>query len=196
MGSPSEADKDYELVQRIQAGDSSAFDAMVIQYQSLVTGLLYRFSSQPADLEDLVQEAFIKLWRGIPSWKPDRPFVHWLKRVTVRVGLEYCRRQQRSPLTLTLPHQEGETDPLKNLSCDSSQNNEQARQSLEQAQFLLSTLPPDDQALLTLLYLNNMPLNEVAEHFGWSKANAKIKAFRARKRLKNTLKNYEYRFEK
>jgi len=196
LGSPSDAEKDIALVQRIQAGDSSAFNIMVIQYQSLVTGLLYRFSSQPADLEDLVQEAFIKLWRGIPSWKPDRPFVHWLKRVTVRVGLEYCRRQKRSPLAQTLPHQEGETDPLINLPCDSSLNNDLARESLEQAQFLLSTLPPDDRALLTLLYLNEMPLNEVADHFGWSKANAKIKAFRARNRLRNTLKQYGYRYKK
>ena len=113
LGYSSNAEEDIKLVQRIQAGDSSAFDTMVTKYQSLVAGLLYRFASQPADLEDIVQEAFLNVWRGIPNWQPDRPFEHWLKRVTVRVGLEYCRRQKRSPLALSQSPQEGETDPLE-----------------------------------------------------------------------------------
>ena len=190
----SNASLDVEaLVQRIQSGDTVAFDELVLHFQSLVTGLLYRFTSRPADLEDLVQETFIKIWRGIPKWKPDRPFEHWLKKVTVNSGLEYCRKQKRSPVDLS--HKNGDEFDLSTLS-EPSSNQAEYQQSLEEAQHLLSTLPPEDQSLLTLLYLQDMSLNEIAEHFGWSQSNAKIKAYRARNRLKKTLTKHGYQFNK
>lgn len=187
-------ERDLALVERIQSGDTDAFEIMVLEYQSLVTGLLHRFASRPADLEDLVQEAFLRIWKGIPRWKPERPFEHWLKRVTVRTGLDYCRRQKRSPLNRTLETGPG-SDPLDEIPSASAANEEQARQSLEEAQHLLSLLPPDDRALMTLHYLNEMPLAEIASHFGWSLANAKVRSFRARNRLRKLLKDHGYRFE-
>lgn len=189
---PSEPE-DNEIIARIQAGDANAFDMIVTRYQSLVAGLLHRFAVRPADLEDLVQEAFLDIWRGLPGWKPDRPFSHWLKRVTVRAGLEYCRKQKRSPLSRAAgPESEA---ALENLPGENASQAADFQHSLEEAQFLLAALPAEDQALLTLLYLNEMPLSEIAGHFGWSLANAKIRAFRARNRLKKVLKSHGYRFD-
>jgi RNA polymerase sigma-70 factor (ECF subfamily) len=70
-----------------------------------------------------------------------------------------------------------------------------ARHAADEARFILSHLPPDDRALLTLLHLNEMPLAEIAGHFGWSRAKAKIKAFRARQRLRTILARHEYTLE-
>lgn len=198
MESPAADDEeDCKLVRQIQAGDDSAFDAMVLKHQSLVTGLLHRFAPDRADLEDLVQDAFLRIWRGIPDWKPERPFVHWLKTVTVRVGLEFCRRQKRSKVDLYEDRNSSSDSGfnIDQLPAEDWSTAERARQSLETVRELLSLLPPDDRALLTLLYLNEMPLNEIAGHFGWSLANAKIKAYRARKRLRTTLKSHGYRID-
>ncbi len=189
QSSPSD-DRDIAVIERIQAGDTEAFESLVMEYQSLVTGLLYRFAPSRTDLEDLVQEAFLRVWKGIPGWRPDRPFVHWLKRVTVRTGLDFCSRQRRSPLARS----ETGMESLDHLASPDS-TEEDPRESLEEARHLLSYLPPQDRALLTLLYLNEMPLAEVADHFGWSMANAKVKAFRARNRLRKTLKTHGYEFE-
>lgn len=187
-------ERDLALVERIQSGDTEAFETMVLEYQPLVTGLLHRFASRKADLEDLVQEAFLRIWKGIPGWKPERPFEHWLKRVTVRTGLDHCRRQKRSPLNRTLDAGTG-SDPLDEIPSASAASDEQARQSLEEAQYLLSLLPSDDRALMTLHYLNEMPLAEIADHFGWSLANTKVRSFRARNRFRKLLKDHGYRFE-
>jgi len=176
-------DPDTPLVLRAQAGELDAFDVLVAKHQSTVTALLYRFAPGRADLEDMVQETFVRAWRGLANWRPDKPFVHWLKRVAVNVGLDFCRSRKRTPFG-RLAEDDGAL--LENLP---------ARQPAEtggDARKLLAQLPPEDRALLTLLHIEQMPLAEIAEHFGWSRANAKIKAFRARRRLQRILKKNGY----
>lgn len=181
-------DVDLPLVRLAQTGDLDAFDQLVQKHQSGVTALLFRFAPNRADLEDLVQEAFLHAWRGLPSWKPEKPFLHWLKRVSIRTALEFCRKRKRTPFHhLASPEQQ----PLENLPANATAA-EAAQGAHEEAQFLLQQLPPEDRTLLTLLHMDEMPLAEIAEHFGWSKANAKIKAFRARNRLRAILERYGY----
>ncbi|MDZ4288484.1 MAG: RNA polymerase sigma factor [Prosthecobacter sp.] len=185
------ADPDLSLIRQAQAGDMEAFDQIVLRHQSTMTALLHRFVHTRADLEDLVQETFVKAWRGLPAWEPEKPFVHWLKRIAVRCGLEFYRRQQRSPLSrLAQPTADGR-DPLDDLPADTLEADQQ-RGALGEAQFLLSHLQAEDRALLTLLHLEQMPLAEIAQHFGWTRINAKVKAFRARQRLKTLLKRHGY----
>ncbi len=187
-------DEDLPWVQRVQFGDMEAFDLIVAKYQSSMTALLHRFAPNRADLEDMVQETFVRAWRALNGWKPDKPFVHWLKRIGVRVGLDFCRKRKRTPFARLLESGGTGQDPLDMIAVSESSDNS-ARHSADEAQFILSHLPPDDRALLTLLHLNEMPLAEIAEHFGWSRANAKIKAFRARQRLRTILARHDYTLE-
>lgn len=186
-------DPDLPLIRLAQAGDMEAFDQIILRYQSTMTALLHRFAPARADLEDLVQETFVKAWQALPSWMPEKPFLYWLKRIAIRCGLEFYRRRQRSPLSrLVQPMPDGR-DPLADLPADTAAA-DQHRGALGEAQFLLSHLPPEDRALLTLLHLEQMPLAEIAQHFGWTRINAKVKAFRARQRLKTILKRHGYEF--
>lgn len=157
----------------------------------MITGLLYRFAPDRADLEDLVQDTFVRAWKGLPRWAPHKPFFHWLKRIAVNVGLDFCKRQARKPLGNVADNSDAH---LARLSTDPSAE-EARRTAVEQAQSLLRHASPEDRTLLTLLYLAEMSMAEVAEHFGWSRANAKIKAYRARKRLKSILEKHEYRLD-
>ena len=184
---PSE-DEDLPLVRRAQAGDLEAFDDLVKKHQKMMTGLLYRFAPDRADLEDMVQDTFLRAWKGLPRWNPDKPFLHWLKRIASNVGLEFCRRQKCSPFGHLAHPEEQRFDSLAaNPSLE-----DDARGAVEEAQFLLAQVPAEDRALLTMLYLNEMPLAEIAGHFGWSSAKAKIKVFRARNRLKTILATHGY----
>ena len=178
-------DDDLVHVRRAQAGDLDAFDELVRRHQSVITAMLHRFASNRADLEDMVQETFVRAWRSLGGWKPDKPFVHWLKRIAANMGLEFCRKHQRTPFA-RLVERDDEHDPLENLP------HTPAQRDLGEAQFILSHLPPDDRALLTLLHLEEMPLAEIATHFGWSRVKAKVKAFRARQRLKSLLHQHGY----
>ncbi len=184
---PHDADDDLPWVRRAQAGDIEAFDTLVTRHQSAMSALLFRFAPNRADLEDLVQETFVRAWRALAGWRAEKPFLHWLKRIAVRVGLDYCRSQRRSPLAR--PVEMGAADPLEGLAAPDPAS---APCAAAEVQAILAQLPPDDRALLTLIHLNEMPLAEVAEHFGWSRPNTKIRAFRARLRLKALLKRHGY----
>lgn len=182
-------DDDLVHVQKAQAGNLDAFDLLITRHQSIVTAILHRFAANRADLEDMVQETFVRAWRALPQWRPDKPFLHWLKRIAANIGLEFCRKHQRTPFSRLAPHHEN-SDPLDQIASESSSF--PAQRDLGEVQFILSHLPPEDRALLTLLHLNEMPLTEIAAHFGWSKVKAKVKAFRARQRLKSILTQHGY----
>ena len=183
---PSEAlDPDLEFILLAQAGDLDAFDTIVLRHQSLIAAVLHRFARNLTDLEDLVQETFLKAWNALPKWKPEKPFIHWIKRIAVTTGLEDCRKRKHSPLNTALDFAEA-----SNLISD--EKDAEARDALDEAQVLLSELPPEDQMLLTLIHLNGMTMNEIAGHFSWSRANAKIKAYRARKKLNKVLTKHGY----
>ncbi|TDU73047.1 RNA polymerase sigma-70 factor (ECF subfamily) [Prosthecobacter fusiformis] len=186
-------DPDVLLIQQAQMGDMDAFDEIVRRHQPGMTALLHRFAPATADLEDLVQETFVKAWHALPTWQPEKPFLHWLKRIAVRTGLEFYRRCQRSPFSrLVEPSADGR-HPLDAVPAGNP-DGQQAADALEEAQYILSFLSPEDRALLTLLYLEQMPLSEIAQHYGWSRINAKVKAFRARKQLQSLLKRHGYEF--
>ncbi len=175
-------DPDLELVRRARDGDALAFGELVEKYQPIITSMLHRFAASHADLEDLVQESFIKAWRALPKWEPRQPFAHWLRRISARTGLDYCRRRKRSRIT-----------PVEHLpeTIDTA-STDTAREALDEARQLLGRLPADERALLTLLYLHGMTIDEAADHFGWTTAKTKIRAFRARQLLRRTLKNHGY----
>lgn len=178
-------DDDLPLVQRAQAGELDAFDELVAKYQSAMTALLFRFAPGRADLEDLVQDTFVRAWRGLSRWKPEKPFVHWLKRIAVRVGLEFCRRHQRSPFS----RMNADETAIEQMADEGAAGGQEAA---DEVQFILAQVPPDDRALLTLLYLEEMPIAEIAQHFGWSVVNTKVKALRARRRLRVILERPGY----
>ncbi len=191
---PSQPDEDLALILEAQAGKPEAFEELVEKHQSSMTALLHRFAPQRADLEDLVQETFLKAWRGLPNWQPRQPFIHWLRKIAVRVGLEACRRQSRSALSR---RQEGTADlpdPLENIADPGASPHPAgtAALALEEIHFFLAQLPPGHRAVLTLLYLEEMSIAEIAALLDWSITNTKIKAFRARHSLRNLLKHHGY----
>lgn len=174
-------DPDLTLALSARDGDTSAFGELVGRHQAMLAGLLHRFSVTSADLEDMVQDTFIKAWRALPDWEPRQPFSHWLKRIGVRTGLEFCRKNRRSRIDFRSEPPDAEAAP------------ESPAEALGEAQALLAMLPPEDRALLTLIHLDGMSMEEAASHFGWSRANAKIKAFRARHSLRKILERHGYR---
>ena len=179
------ADPDLNLALSARDGDTDAFGQLVERHQSMLAAILHRFAKSTADLEDMVQDSFIKTWNALPDWQPQQPFVHWLKRIAVRTGLEYCRKQKRSPI-----------DYLAVLPESSAPRDQDSPNSaLDEARVLLSHLSAEDQVLLTLVHLHGMSMEEAADHFGWSRAKAKVKAFRARKSLQKTLLKLGYRNE-
>jgi len=184
-------DADTALVRRAQRGDRLAMDTLVLRYQPDVARLLWRFARNRTDLEDLVQETFLRIVRGLHGWRADRPFSHWVNRVAANTGRDFCRRQnvRRRWLAETRPPGDDGEAPLPEAVDPGG--DPAARAAADEVKALLAGLPPDDRALLTLHHLEGWDLAHIARQFGWTVTATKLRAWRARNRLRALLTERE-----
>jgi RNA polymerase sigma-70 factor, ECF subfamily len=180
---------DEQLVVRARDGDLSAFDELVIRHQGMISRCLFRFCPHQSDLEDLVQDSFIKAYRKLHLWKPTAPFENWLRRIAYNTGHDYFRRSKRTPTSLSALGEESNELLLGRI--EDRSNIQEDYQITEQVQQLLSELPADDRLLLTMHYLEERPLAEVAEVTGWTLSKTKVKSFRAKNKLRKLLNRYD-----
>ena len=185
---PDSGPGDEALAAAAQTGDRAALDALVRRHHAEVTRLMWRFVRRPADLDDLVQEVFVRLVRGLPRWRADRPFLHWLRRIAVNTGRDHCRREAVRRRWAAEPSADPDTPPPEAVA---PATDPAARLAAEEAKALLARLPPDDRTLLTLHYLEGWEFARIGELLGWSGPATKLRAFRARRRLQGLLKKYD-----
>src|ERR687897_3484837 len=100
---------DRELVERAQRGDKQAFGLLVEKYQRKLARLLSRFVRDPAEVEDVAQEAFIKAYRALPSFRGDSAFYTWLYRIAINTAKNYLVAMgRRAPTTTEFNHEDAE----------------------------------------------------------------------------------------
>ena len=179
------ASEDLADALRARAGEMQAFDRLIGRYQGTIAALLFRFCPQRADLEDLVQETFVRAFRGLHAWRQEKPFEHWLKRIAINVGRDFWRRSNRIQKII-------DPDAAERLETMPDRTMSSYPENTERAQRLLARLGPDDRLLLTLQYLDEMPLTEVAELLGWSHTKTRVRSFRARRKLRRILEANGY----
>src|ERR1700690_1074598 len=96
---------DWSLVQRVQAGERAAYDLLVLKYQHKVTKLVMRYVRNPAEAEDIAQEAFIKAYRALPQFRGDSAFYTWLYRIAINTAKNAVVSRDRSPVDYDLDTQ-------------------------------------------------------------------------------------------
>ena len=162
-----ESDPDEVLVRRAQRGDRDAFSELVVRHQARVFALAGKFFRQPEDVEEAAQETFLTAWSKLDRYSGRAPFEHWLTRVCLNTSLGLLRR--RRP-----------TEPMEDEFAAATR----LPSAGVDAALLLSRLPAADAMVLKLLHAEGWSVAEVAERLGWSRANVKVRAHRARKRLR------------
>jgi RNA polymerase sigma-70 factor (ECF subfamily) len=177
---------DEIVIQDIRAGNTEAFVQLVRKYKRKVFGLAARFSRDADDLDDICQDVFIKIYENLGNFRGDAPFEHWLSRITIRTCYDALRSRKKEKGNVPL---ESIHYSLEDSAIGINQAAEVALNFLELA---LAQLRPEDRLVITLLELEEKSIREIAEMTGWSQANVKVRAFRARKKLKQLLeKQYE-----
>jgi RNA polymerase sigma-70 factor (ECF subfamily) len=107
---------DLALIRRVQQGDRSAFDLLVVKYQHKIIKLIMRYVRDPSEALDVAQEAFLKAYRAAPSFRGDSAFYTWLYRIAINTAKNHLVAIGRKPLHYTLDVQDAEqTDPLADL---------------------------------------------------------------------------------
>lgn len=185
---------DDELVAAARGGNQAAFTQLFERYRQLVSRLGYRFFTRREQVEEIVQESFIKAYFALEDYQGgnDKSFVSWLTRITVRTCYDELRRQQRrsenSIGDLTEDESAYINDRLRDWSTGG--NIEGAAVSRDLANKLLSRLRPEDRIVVSLLKMEELSIAEVAEVMGWSTAKVKMRSHRAQQGLRRLLRKY------
>ncbi len=165
-------------------GDEDAFARIVARYQGTVSQQMWRFTRDRNELDELVQEVFVEVFTSLHSYRATAPFLHWLRRVATRTGYRYWKRQGRARERRAAL----EADRALLHPPEQAAPTEAAEYTFE----LLAQLPPDDRLVLTLLYFEALDTRAIAERMGWSRTLVKVRAHRARKRLRGLLEEAGY----
>ncbi len=149
-------------------GDRDAFGELVRRHQQRVFRLAGRFFRRPEDVEEVAQETFLTAWRKLHTYAARAPFEHWLTRVCLRCC--YARLRQRPAPEPLADHDVpvGPGDPAAGAELDR----------------LLARLTPADRMVLLLLDGEGWTTAEIAGRLGWTRSNVKVRAHRARKKLR------------
>lgn len=182
--------EDAALVARAREGERVALDRLVGRHQAAVAALLWRFARTRADLDDLVQETFLRVVRGLPTWRDEQPFAHWVLRIASNVGRDYFRRQAVRRRWLAEPRRTEDAVAPEPEAIDPAAD-PAARAAANEVKTMLAQLPPDERTLLTLHHLEGWSMAQVAAQFGWTVTATKLRAWRARRRLRALLETGE-----
>lgn len=181
------ASTDQDLVKASLEGDLNAFDEIVRRHQMMITRCLFRFCPYQADLDDLVQDTFIKSFRKLSSWQATAPFENWLRKIAYNTGYDYFRKNSRNPASISINNSEENELTLERLS--ENKDHRRGFEMTEQAHKILALLREEERMLLTMQYLEDLPLAEIADQLGWGLSKTKVKSFRARNKLRKLLIN-------
>ena len=179
------SDEDHDDLRLCQNGDEQAYARIVQRYEIPIARQMWRFSRDPQRHEELVQEVFVEAYTSLHSFKRTAPFEHWLRRIATRVGYRFWKHKARDTERQEKLHHHKD---ILMSSLDSASASE-AGEYLYQ---LLQHLDAQDRIVLTLMYFEGWDTKEIAEHLGWSLSLVKVRAFRARKKLKKKLEAAGY----
>lgn len=187
----SEREVDMDLVARVQRGDKRAFDLLVLKYQRKIMRMLSRMIREPAEVEDVAQEAFIKAYRALPQFRGDSAFYTWLYRIAINTARNWQAASNRRPQTVsTLENDEGETfSQIDSLTDQSTPESLMAtRQIAQTVNEAINALPEDLRTAIVLREIEGMSYEDIASAMECPIGTVRSRIFRAREAIAERLR--------
>lgn len=160
----------------ILAGDAQSFSCLVAKYEKMAYTIAFRIMQNREEAEEVVQDAFVKMYRALPDFQFGSKFSTWFYRIVYRTALS----AQRGRHFFTDYEEAGAAD-LTQTEMDTASSVLERRDRSEIISAVLQELPPDESLLLTLYYLEECSVEEVCQITELTASNVKVKLFRARK---------------
>ena len=183
---------DDELIKAVLAGDNSSFEVLIVRYQPRVFGTARKYARRDSDVEDIVQEVFIKAFTKLATFRGDSPFEHWLMRLAVRTCYDFLREHQRNrehPLSEITDEDSNWLERFATGDLQDDSHSAAAARALIHK--LLEQLSPQSRLIIQLLEIEEKSLKEIAQLTGWSIPMIKVRAFRARAAMRKMLEKLE-----
>lgn len=181
----SEREADRALVQRAKAGDSTAFDLLVRKYQRRILAVISRYVHDWSEAEDVAQDAFVRAWRAIGSFRGEAAFYTWMYKIAVNTAKNHLvSRGRRPPLDDVAVEDAENFARYADFSDNASPEHELLRQEIEQTVFAaVQELPEDLRVAITLRESDGLSYEEIATRMDCPIGTVRSRIFRAREAI-------------
>ena len=185
---------DQELVERVQAGDKRAFDLLVLKYQRKVQRLVSRFVRDSGEVDDVVQEAFIKAYRALPTFRGDAAFYTWIYRIAINCAKNYLASPARRivPQSDLMSEDDDDAESFERndglhdvATPDAEYASKQIAEAVNRA---MAALPDDLRTAVTLREIEGLSYEEIAEAMECPIGTVRSRIFRAREAIATELR--------
>jgi len=180
-----------DLARLAREGDESAFEEIMRRYSRRVFHYASKFFRQRSQVEEAAQEVFLKAFTELGSYAGRGSMEGWLTRITTNTCLNMLRSSKRRPELTVSDLTDDETTWLDNhlavAATEHHQSSERSRAAADLAGRVLQTLAPEDRMVLTLIDCEDASVDEVVKMTGWSKSKVKVRAFRARRQMREAV---------
>jgi len=176
---------DISVIARVLQGQQSAYTILVERYQSYVFTLVLRYVPNREQAEELAQDVFVKAYRFLPDFKGNSKFSTWLYTIVNTTCLSHLRKRQDEAILMS---DLSATNYGEHISSGESAGDRMEQKTQKQlVDMAIRRLPQDDARIISLFYLAEQSVEEIAVIMGMTAGNVKVKLFRARQKLRNVM---------
>ena len=181
---------EFDLIQKAQQGDSTAFNQIVSAYRRRIMGTISHVIGRPEDVEDVAQEVFIRLYFSLGQLRTAEVFEPWLYRLTVNASYDYLRKSRRRIESRMADLSEQQVMMADAVAGSRAQHDENRKTAGQGYSFrnCLGTVSEEDRILLTLKEVEGLSLKELEKVYDVNENALKVRLFRARQRVLKKMK--------
>ena len=184
---------DWQLVQQTLAGDSKAFEWLVVKYQPRIERLIARMVRDPGLVQDIAQETFIKAYRALGNFRGDAQFYTWLYRIAINTAKKSLLELKHDPVVLESALQKDEDDEtfrpeLESISTETPEAELASKQIADAVNAALEELPEDLRKALVLREIEGMSYEEIAQMMVTPIGTVRSRIFRAREAISTKIR--------
>ena len=181
---------DQQLIERVQQGEKRAFDLLVLKYQHKIISVVHRYVRDSADVQDVVQEAFIKAYRALENFRGESAFYTWMYRIAINTAKNHLIARGRRPPATDVDVDDAEhfagNDNLQDMDTpESSLFCEQLQEAVKGA---IDQLPEDLRTAVTLREMEGLSYEEIADVMECPVGTVRSRIFRAREAIDKVIK--------
>jgi RNA polymerase sigma-70 factor, ECF subfamily len=182
---PGSGAADLALIKRVQQGDRSAFDLLVLKYQHKIVKLIMRYVRDPSEALDVAQEAFLKAYRAAPSFRGESAFYTWLYRIAINTAKNHLVALARKPISYDLDTQDPEQSSILNelRELDTPEGLAQSEEIRMTINRVIRDLPEELRTAILLREIEGMSYEEIAQTMECPVGTVRSRIFRAREAI-------------
>jgi RNA polymerase sigma-70 factor, ECF subfamily len=182
---PGSGAADLALIKRVQQGDRSAFDLLVVKYQHKIVKLIMRYVRDPSEALDVAQEAFLKAYRAAPSFRGESAFYTWLYRIAINTAKNHLVAIARKPISYDLDTQDPEQSSILNelRELDTPEGLAQSEEIRTTINRVIGNLPEELRTAILLREIEGMSYEEIAQTMECPVGTVRSRIFRAREAI-------------